>query len=155
MFCGAECLLTCVSTLILCVRSHSRFPTLKPTPLTCARDAEHVNFSQLVRPADWEIFVDALARAVLEEQSPQRLLQVRGKLYELLCNCIPPEMILRSLVLALLRRLDDQLRHETVQWAAYYEHRMQIGSKPIFHLEAFVAKFMALYKRWVVAAFQM
>lgn len=117
--------------------------------------AENVDFRQLVRPADWEIFVDALARTIMEEQTPQRLLQVRGKLYELLCNCIPPEVILRSLTLALVKRLDDQLRHETVQWAAFYEHRMQIGSKPIFHLEAFVAKFMALYKRWVVAAFHM
>jgi replication factor C subunit 3/5 len=31
--------------------------------------------------------------------------------------------------------------------AASYEHRMQGGSKPIFHLEAFAAKFMAVYKK--------
>ena len=30
------------------------------------------------------------------------------------------------------------------------EHRMQMGSKAIFHLEAFVAKFMSIYKRYVV-----
>lgn len=29
------------------------------------------------------------------------------------------------------------------------EHRMQMGSKAIFHLEAFVAKFMSIYKRYV------
>lgn len=35
--------------------------------------------------------------------------------------------------------------------AAYYEHRLQQGSKAIFHLEAFVAKFMAVYKRFLEA----
>lgn len=36
--------------------------------------------------------------------------QVRGKLYELLANCIPPELILRMLLLALLSKLDDELK---------------------------------------------
>ena len=39
------------------------------------------------------------------------------------------------------------MRHELVFHAAAYEHRMQGGSKPIFHLEAFVARFMSVYKR--------
>ena len=33
--------------------------------------------------------------------------------------------------------------------AAYYEHRLQLGSKAINHLEALVAKFMALYKKFM------
>ena len=39
------------------------------------------------------------------------------------------------------------LKHEMLFHAASYEHRMQGGSKPIFHLEAFAAKFMAVYKK--------
>lgn len=35
----------------------------------------------------------------------------------------------------LLPKLDDQLKHELVYWAAFYEHRVQVGSKEIFHLE--------------------
>jgi hypothetical protein len=31
---------------------------------------------------------------------------------------------------------------------------MRAGSKPIFHIEAFVAKFMALYKAWLVESFK-
>ncbi len=31
--------------------------------------------------------------------------------------------------------------------------RMQEGSKAIFHLEAFVAKFMSAYKIWAMSAF--
>ena len=35
-------------------------------------------------------------------------------------------------------------------WAAYYEHRLQLGSKEIYHLEAFIAKFMSLYRQFLV-----
>ena len=44
-------------------------------------------------------------------------------------------------------------RLQVVQWAAFYEHRLQEGSKAIFHIEAFVAKAMAIYKSWALAAF--
>jgi hypothetical protein len=42
---------------------------------------------------------------------------------------------------------------QVVQWAAFYEHRLQEGSKAIFHIEAFVAKAMSIYKAWALAAF--
>lgn len=105
---------------------------------------------QEVRLSDWERYIDEMARIILEEQSPSRLLIVRGKLFELLANCIPAEIIVKTLLFCLLRRLDDSLKHDSVKWAAFYEHRLQQGSKPIFHIEAFVAKFMSLYKRWVI-----
>lgn len=78
---------------------------------------------------------------------PTQLLKVRGKLYELLANCIPPDLIMRSLVQDLLRKVPNGVKHESIHAAAAYECRMQGGSKPIFHLEAFIAKFMSVYKR--------
>ena len=51
----------------------------------------------------------------------------------------------QTLVSVLLRRVDDTIKVEVVHWAAYYDHRMELGSKPIFHIEAFIAKFMAMY----------
>jgi len=42
--------------------------------------------------------------------------------------------------LALLPKLDEELKPEVIHWAAFYEHRIRLGSKTIFHLEAFVAK---------------
>eukprot|EP00808_Paulinella_micropora_P001931 g55283.t1 len=116
---------------------------------------EHYPFAQGQRPrlADWERFVDELGKVICEEQSPARLLLARTKMYELLANCIPPDVIIKALTKALLKRVDDQLRHELVRWAAFYDHRLRTGSKPIFHLEAFVAKFMAIYKAWIVATF--
>lgn len=94
-----------------------------------------------------------IAHDMVSEQTPKRLLQVRGKLYELLGNCIPSELIMRTLVTELLKKLDDELKVQVVQQAAFYEHRLQEGQKPIFHLEAFVAKFMMLYKTWMVEQF--
>ena len=84
---------------------------------------------------------------------PPQLLKVRGKLYELISNCIPADMIMRTLTQALLRKIPPQVRHEAVHHAAFYEQRMQGGSKPIFHLEAYVAKFMSVYKKHVMSAF--
>ena len=91
-----------------------------------------------------------IARDILREQSPKNLYAVRQKLYELLVNCIPPEVVLRRLCLELLKKLDNELKASAVQWAALFEHRLQEGQKPIFHLEAFVARFMSEYKSWAV-----
>jgi len=34
--------------------------------------------------------------------------------------------VLRKLCLALMPKLDDELRHSTAQDAAFYEHRLQV-----------------------------
>ena len=63
--------------------------------------------------------------------------------------------------------IDDALKSEVIKWSAFYEHRIRLGSvscvsaivesnaeadkefqKHIFHLEAFVAKFMRILERW-------
>ena len=67
-----------------------------------------------------------IASFILQEQSPKRLYEVRGKLYELLVNCLPPELILRTLAVQLSRKLDDELRHKTIELGAFYEHRLQV-----------------------------
>ena len=108
---------------------------------------------QAIEAPDWESYVIAIAHDISREQSPQRLLATREKLYELLTKCIPADVILKTLTRELLKNLDDELKTEVLHWAAFYEHRLQCGSKEIFHLEAFVAKFMALYKRFVISMF--
>jgi len=101
-----------------------------------------------IKVTPWELFIEDLARAVTEEQSPQRLMLARNKLYELLANCIPPDLIFKKLTAALICNVDDSLRYDIVKWAAFHEHRMLQGAKPIMHLEAFLARFMATYKKW-------
>ena len=115
-------------------------------------------------PPDWEVYVQQVADQIVSEQSPQRyihyatpvnprILQVRSMLYELLTHCIPPTTIIKvlhlqlsrlltrkTLAAALLLKLDEELKPQVIHWAAFYEHRIRLGSKVIFHLEAFVAK---------------
>ncbi|KAJ9505407.1 hypothetical protein QJQ45_007145, partial [Haematococcus lacustris] len=134
--------------------------------------------NQPVAAADWENYVAEVAADMMKEQSPKSLYlvswrgqegvreakeeerregkeggEVRGKLYELLANCIPPDVILKGLLAELLKKLDDEMKQELVLWAAFYEHRLCEGQKAIFHLEAFVAKFMSVYKNYIVSMF--
>lgn len=82
-----------------------------------------------------------------------RLLKVRGKLYELITKCIPPDVIIKTLAFELLSMVDGKLKPEVMIQAAFYEQRLRAGSKAIFHLEAFVAKIMAIYKRYIIETF--
>lgn len=120
---------------------------------TCRVQQYPFTNNQAIPPMDWEEYVSEIASDIMKEQSPKRLFQVRGKLYELLTNCIPPEIILKRLLYELLKKLDSELKHEVSYWAAYYEHRMHLGQKAIFHLEAFVAKFMSIYKGFLISTF--
>lgn len=105
---------------------------------------------QIIQVPDWELFVREIANGILSEQTPKKLKEVRGQLYELLAHCIPPTVIIRTLVRDLISKLDSELKFRFVYFAALYEHRMQQGSKPIFHIEALVAKLMSLYKVFLV-----
>ncbi|OWM73175.1 hypothetical protein CDL15_Pgr001289 [Punica granatum] len=112
---------------------------------TCRVQQYPFTTNQAIPPMDWEEYVSEIVSDIMKEQSPKRLFQVRGKIYELLTNCIPPEIILKRLLYELLRKLDAELKHE--------EHRMRLGQKAIFHLEAFIAKFMSIYKSFLIATF--
>jgi hypothetical protein len=82
--------------------------------------------------------------------SPKALLACRARLYELLVNCIPADVIMKRLAFMLVEgrgaHMPDSLKHDICIWATHYEHRLQLGNKEIFHLEAFVAKAMLLIK---------
>ncbi|GKY94130.1 hypothetical protein MPSEU_000379100 [Mayamaea pseudoterrestris] len=108
---------------------------------------------QPVQKTDWEVYIGQLASEVTREQTPQRLMAAREKLYELLVTCIPATVILKTLTKELMKNLDDGLKMEVSEWAAFYEHRIAMGSKEIFHLEAFIARFMCIYKKYLTDLF--
>ncbi|KAL4350859.1 hypothetical protein AHAS_Ahas10G0184100 [Arachis hypogaea] len=103
---------------------------------TCRVQQYPFTNKQAIPPMDWEEYISEIPSDIMKEQSPKvshtympyRLFLVRGKVYELLINCIPPEIILK-------------------------EHRMRLGQKAIFHIEAFVAKFMSIYKSFLISTF--
>ena len=78
------------------------------------------------------------------------MLQVRASLYDLLSHCIDSTTIIKTLTWKLIPKTDDALKPEVIKWAAFYEHRCKTGAKQIFHLEAFVAKYMRIYERYVL-----
>jgi replication factor C subunit 3/5 len=45
--------------------------------------------------------------------------------------------------------VDSSLRPQLIDVAAGYDQRLRAGSKAIFHLEAFVARFMSFYKAFL------
>lgn len=87
---------------------------------------------------------------MIKERSPASILLVRSMLYDLLSHCIDPTTILKTLTWKLLAKTDDVLKPQVVKWAAFYEHRIKTGSKMIYHLEAFVAKYMRIYEGHVM-----
>ncbi|WWC60954.1 uncharacterized protein I303_103531 [Kwoniella dejecticola CBS 10117] len=101
-----------------------------------------------VAKPDWETYCSKIADSILQEQSAQKLLDVRGKIYELLSHCIPPTVVLKTISERIVDKVDDALKPQIIHWAAYYELRMRMGSKKIFHLEAFIAKVMTIYKQF-------
>lgn len=46
-------------------------------------------------------------------------------------------------------RMDEEIKPEVAKWAAHYDHRLKLGNKPIYHLEAFVAKIMYMQKCFI------
>ncbi|KAK0542571.1 Replication factor C (RF-C) subunit [Tilletia horrida] len=95
---------------------------------------------------DWETYAHATADAIIKTQTPEQLLVVRGMLYELLVHCIPPSLILKTILERLVVRVDDVIRPSLVEKAAMFDVRCRTGSKTIFHLEAFAAHAMHIIK---------
>jgi len=92
----------------------------------------------------WEAAVEKISRKILQEQSPKCAMEVRGMLYELMAACLPSDFILKELLKRLLAdQKDDSLKQRAIAAAAHFESTMRQGSKDIFHLEAFVLRFMA------------
>ncbi|XP_015115822.1 replication factor C subunit 3 [Diachasma alloeum] len=107
---------------------------------------------QKITEPDWQVFLRKTATMMVAEQTPRKLLDIRGRLYELLTHAIPSDLIFKGLLQECIKNCDLPLKSEIVAAAAEFEHRMHHGSKPIFHLEAFVARFMAVYKKFMDAS---
>ena len=55
----------------------------------------------------------------------------------------------QGLLSDLIVNCDELIKSQVTNLAAEYEHRRRQGSKHIFHLEAFLAKLMYVYKQHV------
>ena len=112
----------------------------------CKNDRYPFVRDQPVHTGGWGEFVQHLARQIVAAQTPASLKDARDALYQLLTNCIPGETILKELAKELLAR-GKETRFLTTKHAAAFDQRLRAGNKEIYHLEAFVARFMLDYKR--------
>jgi len=96
----------------------------------------------------WETAIEKVARKILQEQSPRMAIEVRGNIYELLAACLPADFILKELMQKLIQnQRNDVVKQKTINAAAHFESTMRQGSKDIFHIEAFILRFMADLKQ--------
>lgn len=96
----------------------------------------------------WESAIDRVANKILKEQTPRMAMEVRGNVYELLAACLPPDFIIKELVQKLIAgQRNDQVKQKAIAAAAHFESTMRQGSKDIFHIEAFILRFMADFKQ--------
>jgi len=59
-------------------------------------------------------------------------------------------MIFGVLMNKFLDIMPEQIRPEILKFAVMFEHRCKSGAKAIMHLEAFLARVMAIYKGYNV-----
>ncbi|KAK6641257.1 Subunit of heteropentameric Replication factor C (RF-C) [Polyplax serrata] len=104
---------------------------------------------QEIPELDWEIYLRETARLIVAKQTPEILYEARGRIYELLVHKIPADVIFKGLLVELVKNCDMNIKMEIAEAAAYYEHLMHKGSKVIFHIEAFIAKFMLIYSKYL------
>ncbi len=97
---------------------------------------------------EWRVYIEEIAGDMITEQSPKRLHEIRGKFYDLMAQCIPADVILPELTTALLNRpqLPNEAKIKVAQFAAQFDHNLRLGSKPVMHLEAFVAAVMVVLR---------
>lgn len=108
--------------------------------------------NQEVPEIDWQKFLNETGNQIVREQTPQQLEKVRDRIYELISQGIPPDLIFKSLVQVLTTKCDVDLKAMTYDYASLYEFRMQMGNKQIYHIEAFIAHFMSAYKKSLAEA---
>jgi replication factor C subunit 3/5 len=81
---------------------------------------------QEIPKTDWEKFIQSIATLILKDQTPKKyfsinsLLEIRTQLYQLLANCIPPQVIIKTLCFDLVKMLDVEMQKEVIQVAAEY-----------------------------------
>jgi len=111
--------------------------------------SEKVTDGTAIPIPDWEVLVNQIAQEMVQDRSVACILKIRAKFYDLLSHCIPASDVLRTLAFALIPHVDDIMKSTVIKWAAEFDHRIKLGSKAIFHLEGFVARFMKVYEEYL------
>jgi len=130
-----------------CLKIRVPAPSKEELAVILGVDNEKVPETRNIRRAqlkitemEWELYVRKLAKEI---KAGKDILKIREFLYSLLTNSIPPDIIFRTLTLELVK-IYEGCTTDIVTWGAHYQHHSIQGQKPIYHLEAFIAKVKCL-----------
>ncbi|KAG1409157.1 hypothetical protein G6F60_000886 [Rhizopus arrhizus] len=98
---------------------------------------------------DWEIAISKMTDMMIKEPTPASLITIRQHLYDLVIKYIEPTVILKKLAFVLMNKVDNSLKLNIIERAAYYEHRMSLGKKETIYLEMFITSVMHVCKRFL------
>lgn len=99
--------------------------------------------------SDWEVACREIAVKLTERQTVDQLVVARKLFQILLAHAVPHDVVLRRVVTEILSIADDEIAPSVCGAAAKFDARRAKGSKPIFHLEAFAARFMQIYSEYL------
>jgi len=93
---------------------------------------------------EWEVKLEQLADKIRRSPRPETMVEIRKELYSLLNSMIPPSTVLVEMLRELSKNCSRDARRLLATFAVCYEERIRLGSKPIYHLEAFAASAMII-----------
>lgn len=91
---------------------------------------------------EWETKLEQMVDKIRRSPRPETMLDVRKDLYFLLNSMIPPSTVLVEMLRELSKKCSRDACRLLATFAACYEERIRLGSKPLYHLEAFAASAM-------------
>lgn len=111
--------------------------------------------NQQVPAIDWKVFLNDTANLIVRDTKVESIERIRENFYQLLSQGVAADVIFSELIKLLTTKCDVEVKSQIFEYASYYEHQMLSGSKPIYHLEAFVAKFMCVYREYLLQITEM
>jgi replication factor C subunit 3/5 len=93
-----------------------------------------------IEKLEWEVFITGVAELIVKQTN---VVKIREELYQLLVVGVPENIIFRTLTKDLIKLLPKKI-HEIIDNSCKYQHSSIMGQKPIYHLEAFVAKVQSI-----------
>jgi replication factor C subunit 3/5 len=94
------------------------------------------DLSSINRPEDldWEKAIAKMAALIIAEQTPSRLLQIRGQLYDIITKCIQPSVILKRLSFYLVEQVPEPVKIKIIEQAAFHVNQKDsVGMIRVIH----------------------
>lgn len=102
---------------------------------------------ELTRP-HWEQILVEMVNKIKVKESVAVLLKARIRLNDILSSWgIPAKQVLAFLIDSFLTFGTDKFKFQVVRWGAHYDSSLNKSNKPLFQIEAFLAKMMEMIHR--------